>query len=612
MAATPTGNGYWLVASDGGIFAFGDARFSGSTGALALAQPITGMAATPTGDGYWLVATDGGVFAFGDAAFHGAAAAHPGRRTVVGLVPSPSGGGYWQAATSGELFGFGDAAALGHPAALTRPIVGIVASPAAGTGTTGLPARPGSSPDPPTTSPTTMTTPPAPPWTAPHYFASTANHSWGTSPSTNDDNKAGRVLALAEAGDVVFVAGEFAGAALPDQAKNGDSTCRPDAAVPPPPDTCVLRPFLFALDVHTGALLDWDAHPDDAVLSLAVSADGTKLYTGGRFTSIGGAPAGRIARLDIATGRADPTFTPPKANSGVRAMALHGDTLYIGGTFDRLGAADVPSGLAAIDAAAGALRTGWTAPANTGGRFFGHTGIPTEDGNPGVINDMAVSGDGAYLFVGGDFLHFGGQSGLLTLDAATGQPSSWQAVPDRPRPVFGLAVWPGDGRSVIAATGGFGGTTQFFTTAGPTAPLWIGRVDGDATDVAATTERVYLVGHFDHEVPNKNDPCLRHAPVTCSRGTAHRKLVAFDAATGHVDPSFTAQSNTAQGPYAAFIGRNHLYVGGDFTMVGPIGDLRPQPGFAQFDRIAEPGPAPPVDTDPATSHPTTTATSKRH
>lgn len=33
--------------------------------------PITGIAATPTGKGYWLVAADGGVFAFGDAPFLG-------------------------------------------------------------------------------------------------------------------------------------------------------------------------------------------------------------------------------------------------------------------------------------------------------------------------------------------------------------------------------------------------------------------------------------------------------------------------------------------------------------------------------------------------------------
>ena len=27
MTTTPSGNGYWLVASDGGIFTFGDATF---------------------------------------------------------------------------------------------------------------------------------------------------------------------------------------------------------------------------------------------------------------------------------------------------------------------------------------------------------------------------------------------------------------------------------------------------------------------------------------------------------------------------------------------------------------------------------------------------------
>src|SRR5207302_2609094 len=55
MAATPSGNGYWLVAADGGIFTFGDAQFLGSTGAIPLNRPIVGMAATPSGNGYWLV-----------------------------------------------------------------------------------------------------------------------------------------------------------------------------------------------------------------------------------------------------------------------------------------------------------------------------------------------------------------------------------------------------------------------------------------------------------------------------------------------------------------------------------------------------------------------------
>jgi adhesin/invasin len=74
MAATPDGKGYWLVASDGGIFSYGDASFYGSTGALVLNKPIVGMASTPDGEGYWLVASDGGIFSYGDAAFYGSVA----------------------------------------------------------------------------------------------------------------------------------------------------------------------------------------------------------------------------------------------------------------------------------------------------------------------------------------------------------------------------------------------------------------------------------------------------------------------------------------------------------------------------------------------------------
>ncbi len=74
MAATKDGQGYWLVASDGGIFTFGDATFFGSTGAIRLNEPIVGMAATKDGGGYMMVASDGGVFTFGDSGFFGSPA----------------------------------------------------------------------------------------------------------------------------------------------------------------------------------------------------------------------------------------------------------------------------------------------------------------------------------------------------------------------------------------------------------------------------------------------------------------------------------------------------------------------------------------------------------
>jgi uncharacterized membrane protein len=66
LATSTATSGYWLGASDGGLFTFGDATFHGSTGGIHLTQPIVGMAATPDGHGYWLVAKDGGIFAFID------------------------------------------------------------------------------------------------------------------------------------------------------------------------------------------------------------------------------------------------------------------------------------------------------------------------------------------------------------------------------------------------------------------------------------------------------------------------------------------------------------------------------------------------------------------
>ena len=95
--STPSGKGYWLVASDGGIFTFGDAQLLRlDRRACTLNAPIVGMARTGTGHGYWLAGADGGVFTFGDAQFQGSAHGHRCRRTaqVVQLTGMPDGNGY--------------------------------------------------------------------------------------------------------------------------------------------------------------------------------------------------------------------------------------------------------------------------------------------------------------------------------------------------------------------------------------------------------------------------------------------------------------------------------------------------------------------------------------
>ena len=157
-SATPSGRGYWLVASDGGIFAFGDAGFYGSMGGKPLNKPIVAMSPTKTGKGYWLVAADGGLFAFGDAGFYGSMGGAKLNKPVVDMTvtpsaaatgwqpptaasspsvtpastappaPStwssashamsstPSGKGYWMVAGDGGIFAFGDAGFHGSAA----------------------------------------------------------------------------------------------------------------------------------------------------------------------------------------------------------------------------------------------------------------------------------------------------------------------------------------------------------------------------------------------------------------------------------------------------------------------------------------------------------------
>ena len=75
------------MASDGGIFTFGDAPFYGSTGSLTLNSPIVGMTPTADGKGYWFTASDGGVFSYGDAPFFGSLGGI-GVDDVVGMARS--------------------------------------------------------------------------------------------------------------------------------------------------------------------------------------------------------------------------------------------------------------------------------------------------------------------------------------------------------------------------------------------------------------------------------------------------------------------------------------------------------------------------------------------
>jgi hypothetical protein len=124
LAVDPATGGYWLVASDGGIFSF-DAPFYGSTGSLTLNKPVVGMAESNNGSGYWLAASDGGIFAF-NAPFFGSTGSLKLNKPVVGMAADLPTGGYWLVASDGGIFSF-SALFYGSTGstALNKPIVGM-------------------------------------------------------------------------------------------------------------------------------------------------------------------------------------------------------------------------------------------------------------------------------------------------------------------------------------------------------------------------------------------------------------------------------------------------------------------------------------------------------
>jgi hypothetical protein len=403
--------------------------------------------------------------------------------------------------------------------------------------------------------------------------ATSPDATWGTAATA--EGRAQLVWAMQPAGDKVYIGGEFT------------------QLVPPAGGSgAVTRNHLAAFDVNGRSLSAWNPNANGIVRALALSADGRKLYVGGDFTKIGGISAPKIAMLDLATGQVVKTFKS-LVKGRVFSIALSGNKLFVAGDFAQVG---VPGGtpvnrnsVAALDATTGTVLD-WTPPPLGPGRYIGHTGTPTPDAPPGYASALAVPADGSRVYVGGTFLDMGGQGGMVVLDGVTGAALPQQWTIDRP--VFDLTVWPGDGTTIFAATGGPGGRILAFRPSVPTRPLWKAGVDGDAVGVAASTTTVFLVGHYDFIIPKKST-CYQY----CPEGTERRHLTAFDAATGAVDP-WNPAADTPTGPYSVAVGNDHVFVGGEFNRI----NRAPHPGLAQF---ALPPAMPPATTGSSTTGPTT-------
>lgn len=189
------------------------------------------------------------------------------------------------------------------------------------------------------------------------------------------------------------------------------------------------RANLVAVDAVTGAALpDWQAdtvgtYPD--VKSLAVS--GTRLYVGGRYTGIDGTTRKRLTAIDTVTGDVVTTFKPaPNGNVREVDVSPDGTKVYAGGAFTTIGGQPRANAAAELSASTG-LATAFNPTAGggnvvtveltpDGSRFFFSTENntifaydPAVSNNPvwsrkmsGNTQAMAASDTGE-LYIGGHF-----------------------------------------------------------------------------------------------------------------------------------------------------------------------------------------------------------------
>jgi Mg-chelatase subunit ChlD len=133
IEVTPTGNGYWILDSAGRVYRFGDAGAFApvTTSGLAAGETFTSISATPTGNGYWLFTTGGRALPIGDAVFHGDMSGTPLNGPVFDSIPTPSGKGYYMVASDGGIFSFGDAVFYGSMGGkrLNAPVQSLVPDP---------------------------------------------------------------------------------------------------------------------------------------------------------------------------------------------------------------------------------------------------------------------------------------------------------------------------------------------------------------------------------------------------------------------------------------------------------------------------------------------------
>jgi hypothetical protein len=314
----------------------------------------------------------------------------------------------------------------------------------------------------------------------------------------------------------------------------------------------VARNHLAALDATSGVVLNWSTGTDGEVRALALA--GGTLYVGGKFAHVtdasGTGARKNLAELNAVTGALLPW--DPGPGGAVDALSSSPSRLYVGGEFASV-AGSSRSRLAAFSLA-GQLDTGWTPSAS------------------GAVLGITYSPELGRVYVGGGFKELDGKSARGY--AGSIEPVTGAVDQNFVSPGFKIYGFAADANGVYGGGGGSGGHLVFWNPDGSLRHVY--QLDGGVESVAVAGGEVYAGGHFTNWCVG--DIGSGH-PFICTKPLLRRKLLSVRQSDGTI----TAWAPKADSPLGAWSmavnpADGTLHIGGDFTTIND----HPRAHYAAF------------------------------
>jgi hypothetical protein len=361
----------------------------------------------------------------------------------------------------------------------------------------------------------------------------------------------GRVYALAQAGDTLYIGGAFTSLLPP----NGSSA------------SSIAVSNLAAISVSTGEpIAGWAPAAGGSganVQALAVRAG--KVYVGGSFTTIDGTAVQNLAEVDGTTGAVDTSFTP-LVEKAVYALLASDSRLYAGGAFGKVDGLSRGK-LAAWDLPSGTLSQQWR---------------PRAAGGP--VRDLTFDATNQTIFIGGAFTSMTqagtsyARQSVARVYADSGLLHPWaipQGTIETPQTAWDLEA------TADRLHGGFGRGPNYAASFRNDATnvgtrIWkfstVGNVQ--TIDLSPDGTRLYVGGHFG---------LGRLQQQVCSTRDLHG-LISVNPVTGALFcdwvPQLAPFGNNYQGPKDMIATGSYLWVGGGWSTIGGV----TQRNLARFTR----------------------------